>query len=63
MKKLLTLITLLAFVAFTNAQDFKFGKVSKEELQEKVRPIDSSANAAFLNKYTYIKVAQEKMKE
>ncbi|GGI55777.1 DUF3857 domain-containing protein [Winogradskyella haliclonae] len=50
MKKLLTLITLMAFVTITKAQDYKFGKVSKEELQEKVHPIDSSANAAVLFK-------------
>ncbi|MBC2846424.1 DUF3857 domain-containing protein [Winogradskyella flava] len=30
------------------AQNFKFGKVSKEELQEKFHPIDSSASAAVL---------------
>ena len=30
------------------AQDYRYGKVSKEELQEKVHPIDSNANAAIL---------------
>ncbi|WP_282043608.1 hypothetical protein [Winogradskyella flava] len=30
------------------AQNFKFGKVSKEELQEEFHPIDSSASAAIL---------------
>ncbi|WP_299117630.1 transglutaminase domain-containing protein [uncultured Winogradskyella sp.] len=50
MKKLLTLIALVAFVFNAKAQDFKFGKVSKEELQEKVHTIDSSANAAVLFK-------------
>ena len=50
MKKLLTFTALLALVTFAKAQDFKFGKVSKEELQEKVHPMDSSANAAVLSK-------------
>jgi len=31
-----------------NAQNFKFGKVSKEELQEKFNPLDSTANATIL---------------
>lgn len=42
------LITLTVFVTFRQAQDFKFGKVSKEELYEKVHPLDSSVNAAVL---------------
>ncbi|ARV09337.1 hypothetical protein BTO05_06685 [Winogradskyella sp. PC-19] len=50
MKKILALITLVVSVSFGQAQDFKFGKVSKEELQENVHPIDSSANAAVLSK-------------
>ncbi|RIA10650.1 transglutaminase superfamily protein [Flavobacteriaceae bacterium MAR_2010_72] len=33
-----------------DAQNFKFGKVSEEELKEKVHPLDSSANAAVLYK-------------
>lgn len=32
------------------AQDYKYGKVSKEELEEKYCPLDSSANAAVLYK-------------
>ena len=50
MKKLITasLIALLSLP--TIAQDVKFGKVSKEELKEKVYPTDSSANAAILYK-------------
>lgn len=48
MKKLLIFTALLAYASLSVAQDFKFGKVSKEELQEKVHPIDSSANAAVL---------------
>ncbi len=33
------------------AQDYKFGKVSKEELEEKFNPLDSSASATYLYKY------------
>lgn len=50
MKNTLTLILLLLFVSVSRAQDFKFGKVSKEELQEKEHPTDPSANAAVLYK-------------
>lgn len=39
------LITLTSY-----AQNYKFGKVSKEELKENFYPTDSSANAAFLYK-------------
>lgn len=37
------------------AQDYKFGKVSKEELQEEFYPLDSTADAAYLykNRKTY----------
>ena len=46
-------IILVAFLlggAFSYGQDFRFGKVSKEELQEKAHPKDSAANAAILYK-------------
>ena len=33
------------------AQNYKFGKVSKEEIKEKFYPLDSTADAAYLNKY------------
>ena len=33
------------------AQDYDYGKVSKEELEEKFHPLDSSASAAYLYKY------------
>ena len=36
------------------SQNFKFGNVSKKELQEKYHPIDSSASAAVLFKYEHI---------
>ncbi|RNC84179.1 MAG: DUF3857 domain-containing protein [Winogradskyella sp.] len=48
MKHLLTLISIAFFVSSINAQDYKFGKVSKEELIENIHPVDSSANAALL---------------
>jgi hypothetical protein len=42
------------------AQDYKYGKVSKEELLEKFYPLDSSANAAVLykNRKTYFEYKQ-----
>jgi hypothetical protein len=47
MKNCITLLVL--FVALSSyGQNFKFGKVSKEELQEKVHPLDSTADAAYL---------------
>jgi hypothetical protein len=53
MKKTLALILLFVFF-ISNGQDYKFGKVSKSELQEKTHPIDSSANAAVLYKKEHI---------
>jgi len=43
-------LVLIVFIAFqvTYSQDFKFGKVSKEEIFEKEHPKDSSADAAVL---------------
>ena len=41
---------LLAFIAvqFSYSQNFKFGKVSKEEVLQKEHPTEPSANAAVL---------------
>lgn len=39
------------FAGVIQAQDFKFGKVSEEELKEKFNPSDSSAVATYLYKY------------
>ncbi len=51
LKSTLTLLILLVLpLQITLAQDYKFGKVSKEELKEKLYPLDSSANAAILYK-------------
>jgi len=52
MKKILILISVFAITVNQQnfAQEIKFGKVSKQELEEKYYPQDSSANAAFLYK-------------
>ena len=54
MKHLLTVIICVVFLVCGNAQDYKFGKVSKEELAQKIHPIDSSASAAVIYKYENI---------
>lgn len=46
--KLFSLITILFFFSKTTAQEFKLGKVSIGELEQKVHPKDSSAVAAIL---------------
>ena len=48
--KIFILGFILLFTGCSQAQNFKFGKVSKEELAEKVHPLDPSANAAVLFK-------------
>jgi hypothetical protein len=48
MKNLLFIITLAFSLNQINSQNYDFGKVSKDELQEKYHPTDSSANAAIL---------------
>jgi len=58
-KALLVLILVLFTLPTILAQNIKFGKVSKAELEEKYHPLDSSANAAILYKkrrtyYEYI---------
>ena len=50
MKKLI-LVAFLVLQISVNAQDYKFSKVSKEELNEQFYPLDSSASAAYLYKY------------
>lgn len=54
MKKIVILVILL-IVQKTFSQDFRFGKVSKEELMEKVHPKFPEANAAVLYKNQYIR--------
>jgi len=51
--KNLNLLFILGFIFLSprsHAQEIKFGKVSKQELQEKVYPLDSTADAAILYK-------------
>ncbi|MCI2228878.1 DUF3857 domain-containing protein [Polaribacter sp. MSW13] len=48
----LRLLSLFVFTSLcVTAQEIKFGKVSKEEVQEKFYPLDSTADAAYLYKY------------
>lgn len=47
--KLFIIFILLFFTTKSIAQEVKYGKISKEELQEKFYPLDSSANAAILH--------------
>lgn len=60
MKKLILTLTITLIVINLNAQDYKFGKISKEELNEQFYPLDSSANAVILYKkrYTYFDFVQ-----
>lgn len=48
--KLVQLLIVLFFFGSVHAQDYKFGKVSEEEVLEKQHPTDSSASAAYLFK-------------
>lgn len=50
MKKLVVLVVMLLQV-YVYAQEIKFGKVSKEELQEQFYPKDSTADAAYLYRH------------
>ncbi|RAJ14527.1 DUF3858 domain-containing protein [Olleya aquimaris] len=50
MKKSLLLLTFALITIVSNAQDFKFGKVSKKELEEKVHPENPEVNAVVLFK-------------
>lgn len=43
-------VLIVGFFNETYAQKYKFGKVSKEELEEKIYPLDSTAEAAYLYK-------------
>src|SRR5690606_5742711 len=58
--KTTTLLLILCFSITTLAQNYDFGKVSKEELEEKLNPLDTAANATYLykNRRTYIKYEQ-----
>ncbi|RED50270.1 DUF3857 domain-containing protein [Seonamhaeicola aphaedonensis] len=49
--RVLLIVFVLCFTNLIFSQDYKFGKVSKEELKETVCSLDSTANAAYLYKY------------
>ena len=52
MKRISLVLLVVFFIETTvNSQDYKFGKVSKAELEEKYYPSDSSASAAYLYRY------------
>jgi Transglutaminase-like superfamily len=59
MKNLLLFVFVCSMFTIT-AQNYDFGKVSKEELKEKFNPLDSSARATYLYKYrkTFFKYIQ-----
>lgn len=48
MKKQILVIFMFLSVTVFYAQDSKFGEVSKEELEEKIYPLDSTAEATFI---------------
>lgn len=50
MKRIIIFVVFLSQLSIV-AQDYKFGKVSKKELEEKFYPGDSTAEAAYLYKY------------
>lgn len=58
MKKIGILLFLLLFYCNIPAQNFKFGKVSEEEIYEKEHPLEPEANAAVLyrNHTTYYEI-------
>ena len=51
MKRKNLTILFLCLQTLLFAQNYKFGKVSKEEIEEKFYPLDSTADAAYLNKH------------
>lgn len=57
MLKRIIILLILTVQMSISAQNYKFGKVSKEELEEEFYPLDSTANAAYLykNRRTYYK--------
>lgn len=61
MKKLILLLLITTALNYTYSQNFKFGKVSKEELQEEKHPLDPEAEAAYLfkDRHTYYNVVSD----
>lgn len=54
MNKILIVITLFTVIQFSQGQDYKFGKVSKQELKEITNPHDTEANATVLYRNQHI---------
>ncbi len=48
MQKISPILMLLFLISTANAQDFKYGKVSREEVMEKNHPLEKDVNAAVL---------------
>ncbi|GAA4297937.1 transglutaminase domain-containing protein [Aestuariibaculum suncheonense] len=61
--KLTTILVCLCLSVKVFSQDVKFGKVSKEELEEKANPLDSSANATYLYKYRWTHIEYDQQQE
>ena len=53
MNRILIILALFIAIQFTQAQNYKFGKVSKQELQETTNPQDQEANATVLLKFCF----------
>lgn len=60
MKKRVLLVVFLCVITNITAQNYKFGKVAKEEVEEQFYPSDSAASAAYLyrNRYTHYNYTQ-----
>lgn len=54
MNKILTVLVLFFAIQFAQAQDYKFGKVSKAELQETANPQEPEANATVFYRKQHI---------
>ena len=54
MNKIVLVVTLFIAIQFTQSQDYKFGKVSKTELNETENRLDPEANATVLYRKQYI---------
>lgn len=61
MKKLIILVLLVSSFKALAQQNYKFGKVSKAELEEEIYPLDSIADAAYLykNRNTYYQLTDD----
>jgi len=53
-KKNIFLVSFVLAFAFGQAQEFKFGKVSKEEIEQKNHPLEAEAEAAILYKKEWV---------